>query len=103
MRFRDASNNFCFMIGGSAESMKNSQKISIEFALVSDAAVPTPTRDRLRQVETDAAPVGARKVRTIITIDYATGSRVYFSISWRACSNRVKLRPGTVQVAAPPH
>jgi len=53
--------------GGQTESMKNSQKISIEFPLVSDAAVPKPTRDRLRQVETDAAPVGARKVRTTIS------------------------------------
>src|SRR4029077_10577950 len=29
MRFRDASNNFCLIIGCSAESMKNNQKISI--------------------------------------------------------------------------
>jgi hypothetical protein len=29
MRLRDASNNFCWMIGWSAESMKNNQIISI--------------------------------------------------------------------------
>src|SRR5207248_4099016 len=49
-RLRDASNSRCLMTGWSAESMKNSQKISITGLLFNGDAVPMPIPHHIHQV-----------------------------------------------------